>query len=45
MYSSEELKNITGGGFSWGVFTAITAGITFIISVIDGYFRPLKCNK
>ena len=40
-------KNIRLIDFSrnFGHQTAITAGITCIISVIDGYFRPLKCNK
>lgn len=41
--SSNELNEIHGGGgISLGL--AIFAGITFIIGVIDGYVRPLKCN-
>ena len=37
-----ELKNISGGAFG----TALLIGgiVVFIISVIDGYVRPLKCN-
>lgn len=38
-----ELKNISGGGF--GFFIAIAALITFAVGVIDGYVRPLKCNR
>lgn len=38
-----ELHDITGGGgIAWGA--VIVAGITFLIGVIDGYVRPLKCN-
>jgi hypothetical protein len=41
--NDEELSNIRGGGF--GLFIAIASLITFAIGVIDGYVRPLKCNK
>lgn len=41
----EELKQITGGGFRWKIFGFISAGIAFIIGVVDGYIRPLSCNK
>ena len=34
--NKNELMNVNGGGFSIG------AG--FLIGVIDGYVRPLKCN-
>lgn len=37
-----ELKQIEGGGVGLGL--AIIAGAVFIIGVIDGYVRPLKCN-
>lgn len=41
--SSSELHEINGGGgISLGL--AIFAGVTFVIGVIDGYVRPLKCN-
>ena len=43
--SKIELANIYGGGFKYGIAIAIGAAITFIIGVIDGYLRPLKCNK
>lgn len=41
--NDKELKAIKGGA---GVGTYILIGglIVFIIGVIDGYVRPLKCN-
>ena len=41
---NNELKNINGGGLSLGAWLAIASAVTFIIGVIDGYVRPLKCN-
>jgi len=38
----EQLKKINGGGF--GLALLIGAGAVFLIGVIDGYIRPLKCN-
>lgn len=40
--TKNELKQINGGGL-WFTF-GIIAGIVFLIGVIDGYVRPLKCN-
>ena len=40
---NEELMTVNGG-FSIGLGIAIGAGITFLIGVIDGFVRPLKCN-
>ena len=37
-----ELRSINGGGI--GIAFLVGAGITFLIGVIDGYVRPLKCN-
>lgn len=37
-----ELKNIEGGGLGIGLL--ITAGVVFIIGIIDGYMRPLACH-
>lgn len=42
--SKTELKNINGGGISFGAGLAIGAGITFLIGLIDGYIRPLACR-
>ena len=43
--NAEELSSISGGGIKFGVYLAIGGLITFIIGVIDGYLRPLSCNK
>lgn len=43
--SKEILHNIYGGGKKLGIFVSIGGLLTFIIGVIDGYLRPLKCNK
>lgn len=41
--SKTELNNIVGGGLTgFAIFGGI---IAFIIGVIDGYTRPLKCNN
>jgi len=39
---NETLKKINGGGLGFGLL--IGAGIVFIIGVIDGIVRPLKCR-
>ncbi len=41
--NDNELMTVNGG-FSFGLGLAIGAGITFLIGVIDGFVRPLKCN-
>ena len=38
----KELKKVAGGAV--GTYLLITGLVIFIISVIDGYVRPLKCN-
>jgi hypothetical protein len=43
LLKDKELDNIHGGGF--GFFAALAGIVTFVIGVIDGYVRPLKCNK
>lgn len=42
--NKNELMNVNGSGFSIGAGFLIGAGIVFLIGVIDGYVRPLKCN-
>ncbi len=42
--TNNELKSINGGAMKFGIAIGIVAGVTFIIGVIDGIFRPLKCN-
>jgi len=41
--TTKELKTIKGGISAWAI-AGIIAGGVFIIGVIDGFFRPLKCN-
>lgn len=45
LLNNEELKNIRGGGFSIALSLALAGLITFAIGIIDGYVRPIKCNK
>ena len=40
--SKNELMSINGGGFGLGLL--IGGLVTFIIGVVDGYVRPLKCH-
>ena len=44
MLKDKELINISGGGKSWAIYALIGAAISLIAGVIDGYFRPMKCN-
>lgn len=39
----EDMKNIEGGISVWGGI-GIGAAVVFLIGVIDGIVRPLKCN-
>ena len=40
----KELLEINGGGISIGMGIGIIAGITFLIGVVDGLVRPLRCH-
>lgn len=42
--NKNELLQVKGGGINFGILTAIGAGIVFLIGLVDGYVRPLKCN-
>lgn len=42
--SNKELTMISGGGVNLGVGMIIASAVIFIIGVIDGFVRPLKCN-
>ena len=42
--SDRELYSVNGGGIGWGIAGLIAGLVTFVIGVIDGYVRPLKCN-
>jgi len=39
-----EMLKVNGGGISIGFGLLIGAGVVFIIGLIDGFVRPLKCN-
>ena len=39
----QDLEKIEGGASVWGVI-GIGSAIVFLIGVVDGFFRPLKCN-
>ncbi len=44
--NNQELMNIRGGAVSWGTVGLIFGGVlTFLIGVLDGFKRPLKCNR
>ena len=43
--SNKELNLIQGGGFKVGWLAAIGGFITLVVGIIDGYLRPLSCNK
>lgn len=40
----DELLEINGGAVSIGLASALIGGIVFIIGIIDGYLRPLRCR-
>ncbi len=42
--TNEELLNVDGGGLKIGLAFALAAGVSFLIGVIDGIIRPLRCN-
>ena len=44
MLTDKELCEVSGGAIKWTVALIIGSVITFIAGIVDGYFRPLKCN-
>lgn len=40
----KQLLEVKGGASKVGIAAGIIAGVVFIIGVIDGYVRPLKCH-
>ncbi len=46
--NDKDLMKVEGGSISVGLLSVIiagvAAGVTFLIGVIDGIVRPLKCN-
>ena len=43
--SKNELITINGGKIKIGIAIGVASAITFLIGLIDGFLRPLKCNK
>lgn len=45
--NNETLSNVFGGASSksWGLGILFAALGTFLIGVLDGFLRPLKCNS
>lgn len=41
----EELNDIKGGGFALKLIMGIITAGTFIVGVVDGFLRPLKCRN
>lgn len=44
MITESELKKIKGG-VNWVIVGVGGSIISFIIGLVDGYLRPLKCRK
>lgn len=43
--NDQELLEIKGGVFSWGLVGLIVTGIvTFAIGILDGFKRPYNCK-
>lgn len=42
--NDKELMEVDGGAVNIGLILGIGAGVTFLIGLIDGIVRPLKCN-
>ena len=43
--SNNKLKEIKGGGINLGLAAGISATLSFIIGIIDGWINPIKCNR
>ncbi len=43
--TKNELLLVTGGAINLGLLTAIGAATTFFAGIVDGFLRPIKCNK
>ena len=41
--TDKQLMNIDGG-LNFGIVAGISAGVAFIIGILDGIIRPLKCR-
>ena len=45
MLDSSKLKEIYGGSIKWSVALILGSIFTLIAGILDGYKRPLPCNK
>lgn len=43
--NNQELYQIEGGASKFAIGLTIGGIITLLIGIVDGYLRPLKCNK
>ena len=41
----EELTSIVGGGLTFRFIMGLISAGTFIVGLIDGFLRPLKCRN
>lgn len=42
--NNNSLQEISGGAWKLGIAAGVAGFITFLVGIIDGYFRPLKCR-
>ncbi len=42
--TDKQLINVVGGIGVWGM-VSIVGIVVFLIGIIDGFVRPLKCNR
>ena len=42
---TNELMNVNGGAFNLGIAVTIVGVLVSLVGLIDGFLRPLKCNK
>lgn len=42
--NANEMKEISGGGITFGTGAILVLGGVFLIGFIDGLIRPLKCH-
>lgn len=42
--NKKEMMSINGGGVNLGFWALIGSGVVFLIGLVDGFVRPLKCN-
>ena len=43
--TDNEMKEINGGGITWGTVAVGGGIIAFIIGIVSGYTNPSKCNN